>query len=99
MKIEEYRRISEKVQIPDRVMAGYHNAMEQIKVMNENNEERNNEERNNEQTVIYKWKNLHTLSRAAIIFGVLFLLSGSTILTVKAYISHLERMRNIKYQI
>lgn len=87
MKVEEYRRISENVQVSDRVLAGYQNAMEQIKIMSDNNKEQN---------TTSKWRSLQTLSKAAIIFGVLFLLSGSTILTVRAYISHLQRMRNME---
>lgn len=87
MKVEEYRRISENVQVSDRALAGYQNAMEQIKIMSD---------KNNEQNTTSKWRSLQTLSKAAIIFGVLFLLSGSTILTVRAYISHLQRMRNME---
>lgn len=87
MKVEEYRRISENVQVSDRVLAGYQNAMEQIKIMSDNNKEQN---------TTSKWRSFQTLSKAAIIFGVLFLLSGSTILTVRAYISHLQRMRNME---
>ena len=87
MKIEEYQKISENVPVSDIVWAGYQNAIEQIKMENEG---KNMKKRSS------KWKRFSTLSKAAIIFGVLFVLSGSTILSVKAYISHMERMRNME---
>ena len=86
MRIEEYKEISNNVQVPDCVMASYEIAMEKIK----------DEVDTNKKSLFSKWKGYNMLSKAAIICGVFLVLSGSTIMSVKAYISHLERMENME---
>ncbi|MBO5056576.1 MAG: hypothetical protein J6C64_09545 [Lachnospiraceae bacterium] len=87
MRIDEYINMCENVQISDVVSAGYQNAIDTIKM------ERNRSKKKNG---FIKRKKYNTLSKAAIVIGVLFILSGSTVLSVKAYISHMEKMRNMK---
>lgn len=87
MKIDEYKNISDNVQVSDIVLESYQSAIEQIKRYDEKNTKKNR---------FSKWRNINTLSKVAIIFGIFFVLSGSTILSVKAYISHVERMRNLE---
>ena len=86
MIINEYKEISDNVQVPDSVMTGYEIAMEKIK----------REAGTNKKSFSIKWRGYHRLSRAAIICGVFLAISGSTILSVKAYLSHLERMENME---
>ncbi len=85
MKIEDYKEISNSVQVPDKVLAAYESAMEEI--------------RGNAVIVKKKkntgWKSLTTLSKVAILVGAVLVLSGGTFLTVKAYISHRERLKNM----
>lgn len=85
MKIDEYKKLCDNVQISEIVLRGYQNAIDQIKT-----------EKSKKKTRFSKWKKMNAFSKAAIIFGVLLVLSGSTILSVKAYVSHLEKMRNMQ---
>lgn len=87
MNIGEYKEISESVQVSDVVRIGYQNAIEQIKMEKEADTNIVN---------ISKWKNTNALYKTAIIFGTVVLLSGGTFLSVKAYISHLEKVRNME---
>lgn len=86
MKIEEYRNICEKVQVSDVVLAGYESAIEQIK------EEGGKDARKKEATKRKQWK---ALPKAAVIFGVAAILSGSMVCSVRAYISHMQNIRNM----
>ncbi len=86
MRIEEYKEISNNVQVPDSVMTGYEIAMEKIK----------GEAGVHKKSFSSKWREYNMLSKAAIICGVFLALSGSTILSVKAYLSHLERLENME---
>lgn len=85
MKIDEFKKICDNVQISDTVLASYQNAIEQI----------NAEKENNSKKRFLEWKEFNTLVKVAVVFVVLFVLSGSTILSVKAYISHMEKIRNM----
>lgn len=95
MKIREFKNISNNVQVSDIVLSAYENAIEQIKEETEKNENVNNikkfsPKRKNEKRKIY------AMSKVAIIFGIIAVLSGSAIFSVKAYISHLEKMKNME---
>ncbi|MDE6014777.1 MAG: hypothetical protein K2H41_03595 [Acetatifactor sp.] len=86
MKIDEYKNICDNVQISDKVLTSYQNAIDQIKTENGKNKFADK---------LFIWRKFSTISKVAIIFGVLFVLSGSTFFSVKAYISHMEKLRNI----
>lgn len=85
MKIEDYKEISNSVQVPDKVLAAYENAMEEIRgnIVIEKKKKQ------------IGWKSFNTMSKVAIILGAVLVLSGGTFLTVKAYISHRERLKNM----
>ena len=87
MKIEEYKNVCDNVQVSDIVLAGYQNAIDQIKIKNESD---------NKKRRFSNWNKLHTLAKVAIVFGALLVLSGSAILSVKAYMSHLEKLKNMR---
>ena len=87
MKIDEYKKISDNVQVPDVVWEGYQNAIKQIKM---------EKEADKNIVKISKWKNVNALAKIAVVFGAVVLLSGGTFLSVKAYISHLEKIRNME---
>ena len=84
MKIEDYKEISNNVQVPDRVLEAYENALEEIRGNSVKVKKRN-----------AGWKSFSILSKVAIIFGVLLIVSGGTFLSVKAYISHMDRLENM----
>lgn len=86
MRIDEYRNICDNVQVSDKVLAGYQNAIDQIKTENGKNKSVNRP---------FMWRKFGAVSKAAIIFGVFFVLSGSTFISVRAYISHMESLRHI----
>ena len=86
MRIDEYKNICDNVQISDKVLTSYQNAIDQIKTEFGKNKSANKP---------FVWKKFSTISKAAIIFGVFFVLSGSTYISVRAYISHMEKLRNI----
>ena len=92
MGIDEYKNICANVQVSDTVLASYQNAIDQIKT--ENNKIKKSKKVRKKNTS-FRWREFSTISKAAIIFGVLFALSGSTFLSVKAYISHMEKLRNM----
>ena len=87
MKIDEYKKISDNVRVPDVVWEGYQNAIKQIKMEKETDKNI---------VKISKWKNVNALAKIAVVFGAVVLLSGGTFLSVKAYISHLEKIRNME---
>ncbi len=87
MKMEEYKKICEGVQISDIVLKGYQDAIDQIR--------RENDHCKKESRSL-KWREFNTLAKAAVVFGVILVLSGTTALSVRAYISHLESLRNLK---
>ena len=74
MKIEDYKEMSNNVQVPDRVLEAYENALEEIRGNLVKTEKRHT-----------GWKHFSILSKVAIIFGVLLIVSGGTFLSVKAY--------------
>ena len=84
MKIEDYKEMSNNVQVPDRVLEAYENALEEIRGNLVKTERRHT-----------GWQHFSILSKVAIIFGVLLIVSGGTFLSVKAYISHLEKLENM----
>lgn len=87
MKIDEYKQMCDNVVVSDVVLDAYRNAIDQIKT----------EKEKGKKTVRYsKWKQINTFSKAAIIFGVLVVLSGSAVLSVKAYLSHMAKIRNME---
>ena len=94
MRIDEYRNISDNVQVSDKVLTGYQTAIDQIKAENSQNMKKN-KKNNNRGNKYLRWREFSTISKAAIIFVVFFALSGSTFLSVKAYISHMEKLRNM----
>lgn len=86
MRIDEYKNICDNVQISDKVLTGYQNAIDQIKTENGENKSADTP---------LMWRKLGTVSKAAVVLGAVFVLSGSTFFSVKAYISHREKLRNI----
>lgn len=86
MRIDEYKKVCDNVQISDKVLTSCQNAIDQIKAENDKNKSVNKP---------FMWRKFSTISKAAIFFGVFFVLSGSTFLSVRAYISHMEKLRNI----
>ena len=44
----------------------------------------------------FQWRKFSAISKVAIVFGVLFVLSGSTFLSARAYMSHMEKLRSMK---
>lgn len=102
MRIDEYKNICENVQVSNTVLASYQNAIDQIKTANDKNRKKNKKESKKENKIgnkegnkFFRWRELSTIAKAAIIFGMFFVLSGSTFLSVKAYISHMEKLRNL----
>ncbi|MCH5270225.1 MAG: hypothetical protein J1E83_05695 [Lachnospiraceae bacterium] len=87
MRIDEYKNICDNVQISDTVLASYQNAIDQIKAENVKIKKKNK---------LFRWREFSTVSKVAIIFGVLFVLSGSAAVSVKAYMSHMEKLRNMQ---
>lgn len=87
MRIDEYKNICDNVQISDKVLTGYQNAIDQIKTENGKNKSADTP---------LMWRKLGTVSKAAVVLGAVFVLSGSTFFSVKAYISHREKLRNIQ---
>lgn len=87
MRIDEYKNICDNVQISDTVLASYQNAIDQIKAENVKIKKKNK---------LFRWREFSTISKVAIIFGVLFVLSGSAAVSVKAYMSHMEKLRNMQ---
>lgn len=67
MKIDEYKKISDNVQVPDVVWEGYQNAIKQIKMEKETDKNI---------VKISKWKNVNALAKIAVVFGAVVLLSG-----------------------
>lgn len=86
MRIDEYKDLCDNVQISDKVLTGYQNAIDQIQTENGQNKFANKP---------FMWRKFSPISKVAIIFGVLLVLSGSTFFSVKAYVSHMEKLRNI----
>lgn len=73
--------------MPDVVWEEYQNAIKQIKMEKETDKNI---------VKVSKWKNVNALAKIAVVFGAVVLLSGGTFLSVKAYISHLEKIRNME---
>lgn len=44
----------------------------------------------------FQWRKFSVISKVAIVFGVLFVLSGSTFLSARAYMSHMEKLRSMQ---
>ena len=86
MRIDEYKNMCDNVQISDKVLTCYQNAIDQIKTGNDRNKSVNNP---------FMWRNFSTVSKVAVVFGAFFILAGSTFISVRAYISHMEELRNI----
>lgn len=86
MKMDEYKKICDNVQVSDKVFAGYEKAMEQI---------RNGVAKTKEEKKKFKWSGFSVLTKVAIIIGAIFLLSGSTLLSVRAYMNHLQSLENL----
>ena len=87
MRIDEYKNICDNVQVSDVVLTSYQNAIDQIKAENSKKIKENKS---------FKWREFGAISKAAVIFGVLFVLSGSTFLSVRAYMSHMEKLRTMQ---
>lgn len=87
MKIREYKEISENVKVSGVVQEGYQNAMKQIR-----------EENGTGKAAVkpFKQKTRNALAKIAVAIGAVTLLSGGTFLSVKAYIGHLEKIRNME---
>ena len=94
MRIDEYRNISDNVQVSDTVLTSYQNAIDQIKTENVRDMGKSKRESKKENRH-FRWREFNVISKVAIIFGVLFALSGSTFLSVRAYMSHMEKLRNM----
>ena len=60
MKIDEYKKISDNVRVPDVVWEGYQNAIKQIKMEKETDKNI---------VKISKWKNVNALAKIAVVFG------------------------------
>lgn len=86
MKMDEYKKICDNVQVSETVRAGYEKAMEQIRA------DSVPEERVKK---ISKWSKFNVLTKAAIIIGAICLVSGSTLLSVRAYMNHLQSLENM----
>lgn len=86
MRIEEFKNICDNVQISDKVLTGYQYAMDQIKTEDSKNKASNKP---------FMGRRFNTLAKVAVIFGVFLVLSGSTFISVRAYLSHMERLRNM----
>ena len=87
MRIDEYKNLCDNVQVSDTVLTSYQNAINQIKKEDEENKKVNRS---------FKWTEFSAISKVAIVFGVLFVLSGSTILSARAYMSHMEKLRSMQ---
>ena len=86
MNIDKYINVSNRIQISDTSLKGYKNAIDLIK--SENVKEKEDK--------VLSWKGLITLQRIAAIVFAFLALSGGVVLSVKAYISHLDRMKNME---
>ena len=102
MRIDEYKNVSDNVQVSDIVLTSYQNAIDQIKAENVRDMGKGKKESKKENGLeskkknrYFRWREFSTVAKAAIIFGVLFALSGSTLLSVRAYMSHMEKLRNM----
>lgn len=86
MKMDGYKKICDNVQVSETVHAGYEKAMEQIRA------DSVPEERVKK---VSKWSKFNALTKVAIIIGVICLVSGSTLLSVRAYMNHLQSLENM----
>lgn len=87
MKIDEFKNICSNVCVSETVLAGYEKAIGQIKKEKENDVKVKR---------LIGWRKINIISKAAIIFTALIILSGSAILSVKAYMTHLEKMHSME---
>ena len=78
MKIDEYKKISDNVQVPDVVWEGYQNAIKQIKMEKETDKNI---------VKISKWKNVNALAKIADIDLDIYLLSYWKIFSYKSITS------------
>ena len=86
MRVEEYKNICDNVQVPDIVLEGYQSAIHQIRTGSivQSQKEKTTQRR----------RGLHTITKAALLFGAVLVLAGTTFLSVRAYISHMQKLRN-----
>lgn len=82
MKIEDYKNICDNVEVSDTCLEGYHAAMEQIR--SENKKERKQ---------LLKWQAWRKISKAAMFWGILLVVGGGAVLSVRAYVSHRQKFR------
>lgn len=94
MRISEYKKISENVQIPEVVMNGYQKAIEQIKAEKEQRTLNNRENMSSKKVRVFG-KRL-ALPKVAVILLALLFMSGGTVLSVRAYIRHMDKLKNIE---
>lgn len=84
MKIEDYKNICDNVEVSDTCLEGYHAAMEQIR--SENKKERKQ---------LLKWQAWRKISKAAMFWGILLVVGGGAVLSVRAYMSHRQKIQNM----
>lgn len=84
MKIEDYKNICDNVEVSDTCREGYHAAMEQI--CSENKKERKQ---------LLKWQAWRKISKAAMFWGILLVVGGGAVLSVRAYVSHRQKIQNM----
>ncbi len=87
MKIEEYKKISEDAEISETFLAGYRKAIAQIKeeTVSEKKERR-----------VMKWSSMGFPAKVAVLFCVLLVVGGGSVFSVRAYLSHMEKLRNMR---
>lgn len=97
MRMDKYKNICDNVQISEQVLTGYQIAINQIKAENGRafDECREGQIPRRSDAGHLTWREFSTISKAAIIFGMFLLLSGSVFLSAKAYISHRDKLRSI----
>lgn len=86
MRIEEYKKISDDVEIPETFLAGYQKAIVQIKAESTMEKKRKHS---------LKWMSMRGAMKVAV-FAFVMLVVGGSVFTVRAYISHMERLRNLQ---
>lgn len=88
MKIDNYKKLSENIQIPDIVMEKYQSAITQIK----DGKKIQLADTKQSKSIVGKFDGF--LKVAGIVMALLIVTEGA-VLSVRAYINHLERMRNM----
>lgn len=86
MNLDEYIEISESAKVPAKVMERYNKTIADIKTDSVGKKKKNN---------VFSFKNMNMLGKVATIIIAALAISGMATVSVKAYQSHLEHLKNL----